>query len=135
MSDRLDVFASRTKTPYTIKKIYNDPWIAKAASCKSAPGSVPLRYGTAKWGWRHIRDRHGWNKRMDTRIAETLFCADAIKHEGGGSYRYTRKYCNPFDDHPEVFRVIQQRNTTRKDGMQIGIITAYPAAGGCPPII
>lgn len=35
-------------------------------------GTFPLRYGNRRFGYRHIRARHGWSRRMDRQIRRTL---------------------------------------------------------------
>jgi hypothetical protein len=72
-------------------------------SCPYAPNGGPahvvcytfwghhLRVGNAKWGFRHIRARRGFSHKTARYLLDTIRHGRKV-HEGGGSYRITRRY-------------------------------------------
>ncbi|WP_228452956.1 hypothetical protein [Streptomyces alkaliterrae] len=63
------------------------------------PAKYTLRCGTARWGWKHIKKRHGWNKTMDKRIRAAIWSGLPNGRGGYSSYSNT---CPP----EEKFRTL-----------------------------
>lgn len=83
---------------------------------------LPLRCGTATWGYRHIT--HRWNAAFDREIALTIARGDVVQDlqgDGGSAiYALFDRRCK------ELFRVIYNGGAYRGTGVRPqGIITAY----------
>lgn len=72
-----------------------------------------LRCGTTKWGWKHIKKRHGWNAGMNKRIKAAI--AHGANNGRGGFSSYTNQ-CPPI----EKFRTILGTPAGKRD-----LLTAY----------
>jgi len=81
--------------------------------------AAPLRWGDSKFGYRHIRNKHGFQSR---RIDWVLHNGRVIQHSGK-TYVLQGQY--PGDRNP--FRVVYADNfhSDRCPGLLLGIITAY----------
>ncbi|WP_240116905.1 hypothetical protein [Streptomyces sp. MUM 2J] len=59
---------------YILKKYYRGPQF------------FTLRCGTSTWGWKHIKQRHGWNSTMDRKISTAIFSGDPNGRGGYSTY-------------------------------------------------
>ncbi|MGP3980624.1 hypothetical protein [Streptomyces sp. KR80] len=53
------------------------------------PARYTMRCGTKKWGWKHIKLRHGWSRAMDNRIGHAI--ANGRPNGRGGYSTYTNQ--------------------------------------------
>ena len=81
--------------------------------------AAPLRWGTSTWGYRHIRNEHGFQSK---RIDWVLHNGRVIEQHGT-SIVLQGQY--PGDRNP--FRIVyaDNRNSKKCPGQLLGIITAY----------
>lgn len=109
-------------------------------------GAIPLRYGFdvqgRGFGWRHIRDKHGWSPKIDHCIRDVLGTGSCKPLNGAPTrinckQTYTVGY-DPFG-HPYHcrFLVSYEQNAVPSDytGGILGIITAYWELPCGPPVI
>ncbi|WP_411078784.1 hypothetical protein [Streptomyces sp. cmx-18-6] len=82
------------------------------------PAAYTLRCGTAKWGWKHIKARHGWNATMDKKINAAIWSGRA--NGRGGFSTYTASCPSK-----EKFRTIIGTPAARND-----LLTAYKVNSG-----
>ncbi|MBQ0987092.1 hypothetical protein KBZ10_21755 [Streptomyces sp. F63] len=45
-----------------------------------------MRCGTRTWGWKHIKQRHGWNNTMDRKIKSAIWSGDSNGRGGFSTY-------------------------------------------------
>ena len=77
------------------------------------PGKYTLRCGTATWGWKHIKARHGWDRTMDRKISAAIWSG---KPNGRGGFSTYTNQCPSV----EKFRTIIGTPAARND-----LLTAY----------
>lgn len=51
------------------------------------PAKHTLRCGTSRWGWKHIKARHGWSSTMDRKISAAIW--SGLPNGRGGFSTYT----------------------------------------------
>lgn len=79
---------------------------------------APLRCGTSRYGYIHIRDRHGFLAPTDGKIAYALKSHQSIREDSATSTTY---FSGP---RQSGYRAVVERKTF-SDGRGQGIITAY----------
>jgi hypothetical protein len=90
---------------------------------------VPLRWGTKRFGYRHIRDRHDWSPELAAGIAVTLRAGEVVATSGTSqTYQYWQRDPSGKFETNVGWRVVVQWAKTRRDGEPKGIITAYEIA-------
>ncbi len=88
--------------------------------------SIPLRWGNSRFGYRHIKHAHGWNRRMNKSIRTTLMSTRThVERVHSGDFP-TNRYRYTLWNGDFFFRVVFSLDTVRH--RRLGIITAY---GGC----
>ena len=86
-----------------------------------------MRWGTERYGYRHIKQKHGWNSTMDYRIDWTLDQYDRRTYQNSAIVFY--KYVKP--NRKCLFKVVYETRPYEDDRPK-GVITAYAQANsGC----
>ncbi|MGW8380417.1 hypothetical protein [Streptomyces sp. ODS28] len=84
------------------------------------PAKFTLRCGTKKWGWKHIKAGHGWNKTMDKRIRAAIWSGEA---NGRGGYSTYANAC----PRTEKFRTLLGTPAARNDLRTAYRVTRFAA--------
>ncbi|MFD3517232.1 hypothetical protein [Streptomyces sp. NPDC058663] len=100
-ADSYDAICRRNPRHHVLKQYYR------------GPGVYTLRCGTASWGWKHIKARHGWNAAMDKKISAAFWSGQP---NGRGGYSTYTATCPS----KEKFRTIVGTPAGRND-----LLTAY----------
>jgi hypothetical protein len=96
---------------------------------RRAGQKVPLRWGTLRFGYRHLRHRHDWGPALDAGIRVTLAHGAVVDTPGTSeTYEYWLRDATGKFETNVGFRVVVQWAETRHDGKPKGIITAYEIA-------
>lgn len=91
---------------------------ATYAYYNSRVGGIRVRWGTTEWGYRHIRNKHGYNATFILRTVN-----HGSWHREGTSSIYNR-YIYSTPTHHRMHKVVYQ-NAIQSDGGTKGVITAY----------
>jgi hypothetical protein len=90
---------------------------------------VPLRWGTKRFGYRHLRHRREWTPVLDAGIAVTLAAGTVVDTAGTSqTYEYWKRDPTGKFETDFGWRVVVQWAKTRHDGKPKGVITAYEIA-------
>ena len=91
--------------------------------------TVPLRWGTETWGYRHIAQKHGWDHAQDRSDTQTALLADlAPAPDQPGSWQFYYFYLTP-SRLPCTRRVVARFNIRSEETMKMGIITSFAHPG------
>ncbi len=118
---------------YAVYKTFQNPYVAvasrprsgRAAKAPQGPAEIVLRWGNNGFGYRHIKQKHGYTSTTESLITETVFKPQHISREPSAVV-YLRTYIADSRLNGDVctFRVVENP-THLADGIEKGIITAY----------
>jgi hypothetical protein len=100
---------SSTYTKSVSVESNKDPYAVKMNFYRNEK-KIPLRYGTQKWGFRHIREKHGWSNFQKYGTALTLEFGKKESQDKEGSYRYDYKF--EYCEVEHKWRVVVQHTKT-----------------------
>jgi hypothetical protein len=104
------------KGPYKTRVIYYRNLEPIKLRCgKTGPGG---------WGWRHIKEKHGWNTTVKTGTALTIFYGKVKEQNKQGSYRNDHK----FTSQGAIIKwrvIVQKTKTFEGEPKPKGVITSH----------
>ena len=93
-----------------------------------ATTDVPLRWGSATWGYRHVEIGHGWDNDRDRADTQAALYEVAPEADSPGSHRFYFFYLGP-ERIPCTRRVVARFDIIQGEPAKRGIITSFAHPG------
>jgi len=93
-----------------------------------AATTVPFRWGTPDWGYRHVEMSHGWDSDLDRADTQAALHDPSPEPDDPGSYRFYFFYLGP-NRIPCTRRVVARFDTIPEEPAERGIITSFAHPG------